>query len=89
MKARQLIGGTAFPPDELTVIFGAFDDAWAEVAADVSSDAQSVETARMTLAGIVLTLARVGPLDRMGLKNAAVDAFRQMHHLGHQSSADG
>jgi hypothetical protein len=33
MKARQLIGGSAFPPDELKVIFEAFDDAWAEVAA--------------------------------------------------------
>jgi hypothetical protein len=39
MKARQLIGGAAFPPDVLKVIFEAFDDAWLEVAGDVSTRA--------------------------------------------------
>ena len=28
MKARQLVGRASFPPDDLKVIFGAFDDAW-------------------------------------------------------------
>jgi len=37
MKPRQLIRGAAFPPDELNVIYKAFDDAWAEVTPDVSA----------------------------------------------------
>jgi len=45
VKARHLIGGAAFPPDELKVIFEAFDDAWDEVAPDVSARASAVEDA--------------------------------------------
>jgi hypothetical protein len=37
MKARQLIGSASFQPVELKVMFEAFDDAWDEVATDVSS----------------------------------------------------
>jgi hypothetical protein len=79
MKARQLIGGAAFPPDVLHILFGAFDDAWAEVAPDVGQDPAAIEATRMTLAGIVLSLARVGPVDRTGIMTAAIDAFRQMY----------
>src|SRR5262245_29322613 len=45
MKARQLIGGAAFPPDVLRVIFDAFDDAWAEVGPDVSRRVHAIEAA--------------------------------------------
>jgi hypothetical protein len=61
MKARRLIGGAAYPPDELKVIFEAFDAAWAEVAADVSHRASAIEAARLSLATIVLSLAAAGP----------------------------
>jgi hypothetical protein len=79
MKARQLIGGAAFPPDVLQVVFAAFDDAWSEVASDVSARASAVEASRLSLASIVLTLAKAGPIDRVTLKTAAVDAFRTKH----------
>ena len=81
MKSRQFIGGAAFPPDELKVIFGAFDDAWGEVAAEVSARASAIDAARLSLATIVLNLAAVGPIERVALKNAAVDAFRRKHRL--------
>ena len=81
MKARQLIGGAAFPPDELKVIFEAFDDAWEEVAADVATDPGAIETARISLATIVLSLANSNPIERDGLKAAAVDAFRLKHRF--------
>jgi hypothetical protein len=79
MKAHQLIGGSAFPPDMLTVIFEAYDEAWVEVAQDVGSDAGAIETARMSLATIILSIAAVGPIDRLQLKSAAMDAFRLKH----------
>jgi hypothetical protein len=85
MKARQLIGGASFPPDVLSVAYEAFDDAWLEVAPDVSSRPQAIESARMTLAGIVLSLARAGPVDQIGIKTAAVDAFRQMYRIPNPS----
>jgi hypothetical protein len=85
VSARELIGSGAFPPDVLHILFEAFDDAWAEVVADVEQQPAAIEAARMTLAGIVLTLGRVGPVDRFSIMTAAVDAFRQMHHLEHPS----
>jgi hypothetical protein len=81
VDARQLLGGAAFGPDQLKVIFEAFDDAWDEVAADVSTRASAVEAARLSLAAIVLSLARAGPIERAGLKAAAVDAFRRKHRV--------
>jgi hypothetical protein len=81
MKARQLIGGAAFSPDVLGEIFAAFDEAWAEVASDVTTDPSRLETARLSLAAIVLSLAKAGPIERAGLKAAAVDAFRLKHRL--------
>jgi hypothetical protein len=81
MKARQLLGGAAFPPHELRIIFEAFDDAWSEVATEVGTDPSAVEAARLSLATIVLSLAKTGPLERTGLKAAAIDAFRLKHRL--------
>jgi hypothetical protein len=81
MKARQLIGATAFPPDELKVIFEAFDEAWGELSGEVSSRASAIEAARLSLATIVLSLAAAGPIEGVGLKTAAVDAFRLKHRV--------
>jgi hypothetical protein len=82
VKALQLIRSGAFPPDVLRVIFEAFDDAWAEVGTDVSIRASAVETARLSLATIVLSLAAQAPVERGALKAAAVEAFRQKHRIG-------
>jgi hypothetical protein len=81
VKARQLIGGASFPPDVLKVIFAAFDDAWDELATDVSVRASAIEASRLSLATIVLSLAAAGPIDRSALKRAAVDAFHTKHRL--------
>jgi len=82
VKARQFIAGAAFPPDDLKVIFEAFDDAWDEVSPNVSARASAIEAARLSLATIVLNLARAGPIERSALKTAAIDAFRVKHRLG-------
>jgi hypothetical protein len=82
MRARQLIGGAGFPPEALKVILDAFEDAWAELALDVSGDPAVVDTARVGLAEIVLGIARAGPMDYDRIKTAAVDAFRTVHRIG-------
>lgn len=81
MKARRLIGGAAYPPDVLKVIFQAFDDAWAEVCPSISVRPASIEAAKSSLAEIVLSLAKTGPIERDALKNSAVNAFRLKHRL--------
>jgi hypothetical protein len=81
MRARQTIGGAAFPPDVLKVLLDAFEDAWAELAPEVSSDPTVVEAARLSLAEIVLDIAKPGAIDRDRIKAAAVDAFRTKHRI--------
>ena len=81
MKALQLIGGAAFPPDVLSVIFQAFDEAWREIAPEVGSDAGAIKLARSSLATITLRLAKAGTVDRADLKTAAVGAYRLKHRL--------
>jgi hypothetical protein len=82
MKGRQLIAGAAFSPEELNVIYRAFDDAWADVAPDVSIRASAIGAARLSLATIVLSLAKMGPVECDSLRAAAVDAFRLKHRIG-------
>jgi hypothetical protein len=79
MKARQLIGGASFGPDALKVIWRAFDDAWAEIAPNITGRAQGIEAARLKLANIVLSLARDNSHDPLALKNDAVRSYRLQH----------
>ena len=76
MKPRQLARAACFTPDDLKVIFRAFDDAWSEIAPKVGNDPAAVETARMVLATIVLGLAaNTQPTARNGLEALAVAVF--------------
>jgi hypothetical protein len=82
MRARQLIAGAAFPRDVLKVLSDAFEDAWSELAPHISDDPTVIEAARVSLAEIVLGIARAGPIDHDRVKSAAVDAFRTVHRIG-------
>ena len=55
MKARVLIENASLGPDDLKTACHAFDGAWAEIAARYS-DPQAVETARTSLATLILSL---------------------------------
>src|SRR5262245_18877174 len=70
MKARQRIAGASYGPDELETLAKAFDDAWERVSPHVSTDA--TEAARLTLADIILGLAKQGTFDPERLADAAV-----------------
>jgi hypothetical protein len=72
MKARKLIADTVFDPDELKVIGKAFDDAWQQVAWEVTGRPMAVEAARLKLAEIVLSLAKTGTRDPALLTEEAV-----------------
>jgi leucyl-tRNA synthetase len=69
MRPRQLIEKVG--PDTLRVVFVAFDDAWAEIAANYS-DGQ-VEAARARLANMLLAVTTEGVTDAETLKRRALE----------------
>jgi hypothetical protein len=71
MKARQLIDNAGFGPDERIVIGRAFDDAWDHIAPQVRPRPDAVETARLKLAHVVLSLAQAGGVNDSGLLTEA------------------
>ena len=75
MQPRRIARGTSFGPDDLRVIFKAYDDAWNEIAPKVGPDPRAVAMARMTLASIVLGLATANTLAPDGLRTMAAMAF--------------
>jgi hypothetical protein len=81
MKTRQLIGGASFPPDILHVMFEAFDEAWVGIAPTVGAHPSAAESARLSLATIILSLAHADLTDLGALKTAAVEAYRLKHRL--------
>ena len=77
MKARQLLGRSAFDPAQLKTMGQAFEDAWEQVAPKVSARAGAIEAARLKLAQLVLSLAKRGILDREKLRDEALRLMRK------------
>jgi hypothetical protein len=82
MQPRRIGRVTSFGPDDLRVIFKAYDDAWSEIAPKVGPDPRAVAMARMTLASIVLGLATANALAPDGLRTMAAMAFWAKHRMG-------
>ena len=72
MKARQLLAKAIYDPDELKIIGKAFDDAWEQVAPEVSSRPEAIVAARLKLAEIVISLTKNGTKDPQQLTDSAV-----------------
>jgi hypothetical protein len=72
MRARQAIGSASYGPDELNVLFKAFDEAWEVIAPTVSGSADAIDARRMKLAAVILGLASGGERDVDVLKTAAI-----------------
>ena len=77
MSGRQLLEAAPYGAETLGVLFEAFDGARAEVKSQVSELPHKAEIARMSLATIILDLARSGMIgDADHLKDIAVRTFR-------------
>jgi len=72
MNARQLIANASYEPDQVKALGQALDDAWARIAPQVSARAEAIEAARLTLADILLGLAKARNFDPQQLADAAV-----------------
>jgi len=82
VKARHLIGSSAYGPDVLKVLFEAVDNAWAAIAPTCGSDPQVVEATRTKLANIILALARDRPKpDADELRDSALRILRRTHQI--------
>jgi len=72
MKARQLINGASYGPDELKIIFQAFDDAWDSIAANFGDNPLVIEAAPVKLANIILSFPHNDSADAEQIKNSAL-----------------
>ena len=75
MKARQLIGGASYGPEELNAIEQAFDDAWVAVGGNFGDDPCIRENARIKLAKALLSVADEGVRNPEALKNGALEVM--------------
>jgi hypothetical protein len=72
MKAYQLIADATFDPDQLKAIRKGFDDAWAQIAPQISQRPDAIEASRLKLASIVLSVAKRGTLEPKQLSEEAL-----------------
>ena len=75
VKARRLIEGAEFDPQILTVVYKAFDDAWAEIAHHFGELPKDLETGRVRLAHAILVIAREDSRDAERLKVEALEVM--------------
>jgi hypothetical protein len=75
MKARQLLQDGVLKPDQLSLVFEAFDAAWDEIKAYYHTPT-SVELARLKLANAILAAYRNGGVSVDALKAAGLRGMR-------------
>lgn len=72
MKARRLIERSNFGPETLTILYEAFDSAWAEIAPNFdANDPKQIERARIRLAHAILVVASEDGNDPSALRRSA------------------
>jgi hypothetical protein len=76
-KARQLIMGASFDPEELEMITAVFEEIWMSVSA--SYGAKDVDAARLRLATLVLNLAGDGQLSPVEIARTGARLMREEH----------
>ncbi len=77
MRARQLIEEHgSLKPEELDVLCEALEDAWSYIEGRFDGQ-RSQEIGRTKLAGIIVMLARSGPVERERLTNDAIQMMER------------
>jgi hypothetical protein len=71
MKAQKLLQSAVLQPDQLNLVYGAFDAAWNEIKAHYHTP-MSIEAGRLRLANAVLAAYRDGMTDADALKAAGL-----------------
>jgi len=76
MNARQLLQDGVLQPDQLRLVFAAFDAAWDTIKAHYHTPT-SIELARLRLANGILAAYRDGMTDSDALKAAGLRGMRE------------
>jgi hypothetical protein len=72
MRARQLIAEAAFAPQTVKAMEQAFDQAWAEIAGNFGDIPSEIQSARLSLARAMLSVATEAGTDVATLKDRAL-----------------
>jgi hypothetical protein len=72
MRARQLIAEAQFAPQVVKAMEQAFDHAWAEIAGNFGDSPSEIQSARLSLARAMLSVATEAGADVMTLKARAL-----------------
>jgi hypothetical protein len=75
MKAQKLLQNAVLQPDQLSLVFGAFDAAWNEIKGHYHTPT-SIEAGRLRLANAVLAAYRDGTIKTDALKAGGLAAMR-------------
>jgi hypothetical protein len=76
MQARKLLENAALGPEQLAVLYRAFDDAWEGIKPHYSSNPQSTEVGRLRLANAVLSAYRDGAAAADAIKERALRSMQ-------------
>ena len=71
MRARKLLENAVLAPEQLAVLYEAFDAAWEAVKSQYASNPQSTEAGRLRLANAILSAYRDGVTSAAALTHAA------------------
>jgi hypothetical protein len=83
MKAHELIDRASFGPDALKAIGRAFDESWVSLASNFADD--QIETARLRLADVLLSIANDYSRDVETLKNLSTGCALDQVDAAHAS----
>jgi hypothetical protein len=72
VKARQLIDGASYDPEQVKALGQAFDRAWDRMAPSIASRPEAVEDVRRQLADVILSFAEKGQFEPNWLSDTAV-----------------
>jgi len=82
MKARRLIDGAALGPATLKAMGLAFDQAWEQISGNFGDSLLEIESARLSLAEAMLSVAREDSTDVAALKAGALQAMAMDYRSG-------
>jgi hypothetical protein len=87
MRARKLIDAASFGPETVKAMGEAFDQAWADIAANFNDSQAVIDDARLKLAETLLSVATDGSTDVAALKAGALRAMAMDYQSGMRPSA--
>jgi hypothetical protein len=86
MKARELISSASYGPDTLKIDFQSFDQAWGSIAHNFGDNALAIQTARVKLANIILSVPHHHhQSDVEQIKNSALEMMARDYRTGSNS----